>query len=44
MKRVRGTTRAVNQFSREDLELLFNETDEVGRELARGQVHRNLVG
>ncbi|MBW0009226.1 MAG: hypothetical protein JO063_03755 [Pseudonocardiales bacterium] len=35
---------SLKQFGREDLELLFEATDEVGRELAKGQVHRNLDG
>lgn len=35
---------SLNQFGREDLELLFDATDEVGQELARGQLHRDLEG
>jgi aspartate carbamoyltransferase catalytic subunit len=35
---------SLNQFGRDDLELLFDAADEVGREMAKGQVRRDLAG
>ncbi|MCO5998845.1 aspartate/ornithine carbamoyltransferase family protein [Actinoallomurus rhizosphaericola] len=35
---------SLNQFDRDDLEFLFDATDEVGRELAKGEVRRDLEG
>src|SRR6185437_8298512 len=34
----------LTQFGREDLELLFDAADEAGRELAKGEVRRDLEG